>query len=216
MKSYVITIKSNPKSVEAANRCIESVKNMRVEMFDAITPSDDPVKILREKNIPATGFLVDDAPYTSLEPCISAFLSHHSLWEKCLEDNEEYQIFEHDAVAVTNIPLFINYDKCISLGQPSYGKYNNPNFLGTGPLVSKPYFPGAHAYRIKPKGAKILINEAKKYARTTDIFLDIRRFNFLQEFYPWPVKAVDTFTTLQKERGCLAKHGWNDQYEILT
>lgn len=214
MKSFVITIKSNPKSVEAAERCIKSMPEHNVQMFDAITPNDNPLQLLKEKSIPIEKF---HERYSYLESCVSAFLSHHTLWENCVNDNEEYQIFEHDAVAVNSVPSFINYDKIISLGQPSYGRYNTPTYLGAGPLVSKRYFPGAHAYRLKPKGAEQLIKVARTKAGPTDIFLHVEHFPWLQEFYPWPVVAKDYFTTIQKTEGCLAKHNWKDgaNYEIL-
>ena len=126
-------------------------------------------------------------------------------------------IFEHDAVCEGFIPEFIAYDHCISLGFPSYGKYNTPTFLGAGPLTSKRYFPGAHAYRIKPSGAKQLIKWAQFEAGPTDVFLHLDRFPWLQEYYPWPVKADDSFSTIQKEEGCLAKHNWDGgvKYELL-
>ena len=130
MKSFVITIKSNQKSVDAATRCIRSMPEYDVQMFDAITPSDNPQKIFEEKGINSEGFV---ERYSYLESCMSAFLSHHTLWENCVRDNQEYQIFEHDAVAINNIPRYITYDKAISLGQPSYGKYNTPMFIGAGP-----------------------------------------------------------------------------------
>jgi hypothetical protein len=40
----------------------------------------------------------------------------------------------------------------------------------------------------------------------TDVFLNLNSFAFLQEFYPWPVEARDSFTTIQSEIGCRAKH----------
>jgi hypothetical protein len=42
MKAYVITITTLPKSVEIANRCIESGKKfgINVEVFSAITPKN--------------------------------------------------------------------------------------------------------------------------------------------------------------------------------
>jgi len=214
MKSFVITIQSNPKSVEAASRCIKSMPEHNVQMFDAITPNDNPEKLFEEKGINPEGFI---EKYSYLESCMSAFLSHHTLWEKCVQDNQEYQIFEHDAVAVNNIPLFINYDKVISLGQPSYGKYNTPMHIGAGPLVSKRYFPGAHAYRLKPAGAKILIETAKTKGGPTDVYLNLIHFPWLEEYYPWPVAAKDYFTTIQKTEGCLAKHNWKggQNYEIV-
>lgn len=217
MKTYIIRIKDNEKSVAAAQRCAESLPTgYSYEFFDAITPKDNPLEILEQRGIPAVTFVEEDTKYSSLEPCVSAFLSHHSIWMKSVEQKEEVQILEHDAVCVGDLPEFIPYSKVINLGRPSYGKFKIPHYIGVGRLVSKPYFPGAHAYRVKPVGAKALIEETKKFARTTDVFLDIRRFPWLQEYHPWPFVAKDDFTTLQKQTGCVAKHGYNEEYEILT
>lgn len=214
MKSYVITIKSMPESVKAAKRCINSMKEYDVQMFSAITPDDDPVSIAQEEKIRLDNF--KDSRYSRYERCVSAFLSHYSLWKKCIEDNEEYQIFEHDAVCTGTLPRFINYQRCVSLGAPSYGKFNTPTKLGTSPLVSKPYFPGAHAYRLHPKGAQELVMFAKGTARPTDIYLNINQFPWLEEYYPWPVEVKETFSTIQHEGGCTAKHGYNkEKYKLL-
>lgn len=212
MKSFVITIKSEPKSVAIAQRCIDSMPQFDVQMFDAITPKDDPLKLAEEKGIPLHLF---KEGYSRIENCVSAFLSHHTLWEMCYRDQEEYQIFEHDAVCVNNIPEFIAYEGCISLGAPSYGKFNTPSIIGVNPLTSKSYFPGAHAYRLKPIGAKTLIRNAKVQARPTDIYLNRDVFPWLQEYYPWPVIVKESFTTIQKLEGCVAKHGYKGGYEIL-
>jgi GR25 family glycosyltransferase involved in LPS biosynthesis len=82
-------------------------------------------------------------------------------------------------------------------------------------LVSKPYFPGAHAYMLKPAGAKAFIAKAHEKPLPTDIFINKVNFPWLEEYYPWPVEARDTFTTIQKVEGCLAKHNYNDDYKII-
>ena len=215
MKAYVITIKDLDQSVKSAQRCIQSAIPLKVEMFDAITPKDNPREILEQEGIPLDTFR---EKYSYLDNCISAFLSHYSLWKKCVEDNEEYIIFEHDAFVVNTIPEFINYNKVINLGAPSYGSWLTPRHLGVNPLTSKKYFPGAHAYRLKPKGAKELIARAKIDACTTDVFLRLDRFSWLEEYYPWPVIAKDEFTTLQNDNGIQAKHGYaikKDKYKIV-
>ena len=213
MKSYVITIMSEPRSVESAQRCIDSMPEYNIEMFPAITPKDNPFKIAEKKGIPIDLF---KEGYSRIENCVSAFLSHYSLWEKCYEEKTEYQIFEHDAVCTNNIPKFIPYQGCISLGAPSYGRFQTPMKIGVGPLTSKRYFPGAHAYRLKPVGAKTLLQRAKTDARPTDIYLNADYFPWLEEYYPWPVVVKESFTTIQRLEGCVAKHGYNGGYEILT
>ena len=122
-------------------------------------------------------------------------------------------IFEHDAVLVGDIPQMMMFD-ILSLGKPSYGKFNTPSFIGYGSLVSKPYFPGAHAYRLTPKGAQQLIDECAFSAGPTDIYIHSSKFT-LGEYYPWPVEARDSFTTIQQKAGCYAKHNYGESYEII-
>jgi GR25 family glycosyltransferase involved in LPS biosynthesis len=133
----------------------------------------------------------------------------------CYEQQEEFTIFEHDAILVNHIPRHIPYKEIISIGKPSYGRHINLKSFGVNPLTSKRYFPGAHAYRLRPTGAKKLIDQAKVAALPTDVYLDLDTFPNLQEYYPWPVEAKDTFTTIQKRQGCYAKHNYNETYKII-
>lgn len=214
MKHYVITIQDNKNSKAAAGRCIASgqLHGLAIHEWKATTPRDDLDWIVQRNSIQIEGFV---EKWSRNKNALAAFLSHFSLWQECIMSNQEITIFEHDAIVVNNIPTLIPYQGCISLGAPSYGKYETPFKLGVNPLTSKPYFPGAHAYRINPNGANILISTAKANAKPTDVFLDIRTFPFLEEYYPWPVEARDTFTTIQNELGCKAKHNYNEQYEIV-
>ena len=212
MKSFVITIEDLPQSVESANRCINSMPEFNVQKFNAITPKNDPITMMKMRGIPLDRF---NEVYSNFENCVSAFLSHYTLWERCASENVEYQIFEHDAVCVGNLPKFIDYVGCISLGRPSYGNFITPSMLGSNPLTSKKYFPGAHAYRLKPKGAKALIQVAQELASPTDIFLNLDTFPWLEEYYPWPVVAKDSYTTIQNTKGCQAKHNYGESYEIV-
>lgn len=215
MKHYVITIKDIPQSVEYANRCIKSASNfdMKVEQFDAVTPRNNDVhKMLKDEGISRLGF---EEKYSRLDNCIAAFLSHYSLWKRCIELGHNITIFEHDAIIVDKIPDFINFKGCVNLGKPSYGKFQTPKKLGVNPLTSKQYFGGAHAYRITPSAAKHLVAKAKTNAAPTDVYLHNQNFSWLEEYYPWPVEVKDTFTTIQREAGCLAKHNYGDTYEII-
>jgi len=211
--NYVITIEANPRSVQVARRCIKSgAKNgTLIQMFPAVTPHNtDIYEMAKKEGINIDGF---KEQYSRLDNCVAAFLSHYSLWKQAAERSETTTIFEHDAVVINQIPD-VQFTQCVSFGAPSYGKFHTPRHLGVGPLTSKPYFPGAHAYRVSPKGAEQLIYEAKRNARPTDIFLNIHTFPGLQEYYPWPVECKDNFTTIQNERGCLAKHNYDETYKI--
>ena len=212
MKNFVITIENNDKSVEAASRCIESGKRhgLEIEYYSAFTPADYHT-YLKENKVDTK--LFDNSEWSREENAKAAFCSHFSIWQYCAEMNQEVTIFEHDAVVVAPIPE-VNYNGCISFGKPSYGKYNTPSSIGKNRLMSKRYFPGAHAYRVKPDAAKYMVQRARLEAQPTDIFLNIETFPFLEEYYPWPVEVRENFSTIQKPKGCFAKHMYNDQYVI--
>ena len=219
MRAYVITIQDNAKSVEAAEKCIMSgvKQGLIINQWKATTPNDKPFEMLQTMGIDATKL---DEVYSRADNCAAAFLSHHSLWEECLKVNEPIMIFEHDAIIVDTISERILNGQCfkqmMSIGRPSYGQFRTPSFIGSGPLTSKKYFPGAHAYVIKPAAARQLTQYAKHNgASPTDVYLHKDRFPFLEEYFPWPVEAKDTFTTIQAKEGCLAKHNYKEGYEIV-
>lgn len=86
MKNYVITIRSNAMSVGAAGRCINSgrMNNLKIDIFDAVTPSDDPVQMAESLGLNIDGFH-NDQFYSRYENCVAAFMSHFSLWSMCYE-----------------------------------------------------------------------------------------------------------------------------------
>lgn len=213
MIAKVITLIQNPQSIEVAERCIESGKKngLKIEMFRAITPSDEPLELLEREGIAPSKF---DERYSRNLNCISAFLSHYTLWKECANQKETYVIFEHDAVMVDRIPP-TTFPYVMNIGAPSYGRFNTPKQIGVNPLTTKRYFPGAHAYMVTPAGAKLLVENAPMYAKPTDVYLNLDTFPWLNEWYPFVAEARDSFTTIQVEDGCLAKHNWKKGYEII-
>lgn len=214
MKYYVITIMDNPQSVQSAEKCIKSGTRYghKIVKWKATTPSDNIDSKFDSYGLPKQFFM--NSKYSREDRAMSAFFSHFSLWSNCVKDNETYAIFEHDAIVTAPVPD-IPFSGCMNIGTPSYGSFTVPSTIGKGPLVSKRYFPGAHAYLINPSGARKLISAAKMYAAPTDIFLHVDHFSFLEEYYPWVAEARDSFTTIQKRQGCVAKHNFGEKYEII-
>ena len=211
MKAFVITILDNPRSVEYAQRCIASGAKygLHIEMFCATTPKDDIYGICKAEGIDPKTF---EGVYSRIDNVISCFLSHYFLWKSCVD--EDFLIFEHDAIVTDPIPN-VTHKGCISFGKPSYGKFNTPPQLGVNRLTSKPYFPGAHAYQISARGAKLLVNNAPVFSKPTDVYLNLDVFTWLEEYYPWCAEVRDSFTTIQNIRGCQAKHNFGESYEII-
>jgi len=214
MKAYVITV---PEATEQARCCINSALeyNIQVEIFEAFTPEHSPANLMGYLGLPTKDFI---NKWCRFEKALSCFLSHYFLWMNCIQDRENYLIFEHDAVVTRYINITVPFKGVLSFGTPSFGVWNTPKYIGVNKLVSKEYFPGAHAYLIKPEAAERLIQQAKIDACPTDVFLHNDRFDFLEEYYPWPVVVKDTFTTVQKLEGCLAKHTYRtnpEEYKII-
>ena len=217
MKYKVITIEKNPQSVASAQRCIDSAAKygIEVKMVAAFTPENNPREHFSNQRLPLKHFEKDAQQYSRIENVLSAFLSHFNLWRYAASLKEETCILEHDAYFYDGIPDNLSYKGILTIGKPSYGRFKTPSTFGVGPLVHKRYFGGAHAYCVTPSGANQLLEKAKTEAGPTDIFMNVNNFPNLEEYYPWPVEARDSFSTIQKKEGCLAKHGYNDSYELI-
>ena len=212
--NFVITIMDNANSVKASQRCIDSARkrNISVTRFPAITPRTEGFEDMVEN----TGLNIEafSTGYSRTENALACFLSHMSLWQYAVENKCNTMILEHDAIftdTVRNIP----FDRCVTIGKPSYGKYNTPETLGTQLLVHKRYFGGAHAYIVSPLGAEMLIDKVPTHSEPTDVFLNRDNFSFLEEHYPWIVEVEDSFSTIQQEAGIYAKHNYDKGIEII-
>jgi len=217
IKSYVITMIDNIRSVKATEQCIESAKKFGYtpSIFKAIVPEDNLEEEFKKDDMSINDFSLD-TKYSKLKPAMCCYLSHKALWRKCIELDENILVLEHDAIFIDKLPDKLYFNGLVNLGKPSYGQYLEPNLQrGVLPLFSKYHggLPGTHAYMISPRGAKLLLK--KKETTTPDLFLNKRDFPWIQEYYPWPIKADDSFTTIQNVAGSTAKHNYNKNYEIL-
>ena len=220
---YVITIDTNSESINVANRCINSGNKfgLDIKIFNAFTPRHNPLKILESKNFNIKK--IKKPGYHSYESAVAGcFLSHLTLWEKCIEINKTIIILEHDAIIINEIPFNIldgtGFDKVINLGKPAHGKFDTPEFTGAGLMVSSHRFKGTHAYAIKPAGALKLINQGdrdhhgKIRASPADIYLNTKTFPFLEELYPWPVITKLEFSTIQKSTNRYSTNSQLDEF----
>ena len=214
MKAYVITILDNDLSVKSAEKCIASAKRygQEVSMWPAVTPNHPNFEDLQNVlGVKAERF---ENQWSRRDNAIACFLSMAGLWNHSVKTGEDILILEHDAHMIGRIPWNFTFDKVCTLGQPSFGKFNTPLKLGTGPLTQKRYFGGAHAYVVSPEGAQILLDNIPELGMPTDVYLHIEHFDFLEEYYPWAFRVNETFSTIQKEAGCRAKHSIMNGKEI--
>ena len=126
MKAYVITILDNALSQEAADTCIASAKRygIEVEKFPAITPRTEGFEHrVTLANLDIEAF---SGGWSRVENALACFLSHRELWKMCNETREDIMILEHDAIFKDGIPKNFAFNKCITLGRPSYGVFDTP------------------------------------------------------------------------------------------
>lgn len=216
MKGYVVTLMNIPASVNVANRCIESGKRfgINIEMFPA-TYKDKSRQELNKLGLKVGKF---DPSWSNPDAVLGNFVSQYKIWNKIAESGEPGIVLEHDAVFTSKLPKLKG--DIINLGKPSYGRFfsKKEDEKGCFPMFSKKggYIPGAHCYYLTPAGAKQLIQKAKQVgAGPCDIFINNKNFPNIMEIYPWCAEVIDTFSTIQKEKGCIAKHNYNKDFKLI-
>lgn len=214
MKGYVVTLFNLAQSMEVATRCIESGKkfNVDVVMFPAVY-KDISENEMEKENLKLGEY---DHSYSNVWSVVGNFISQYRIWKLIAASQVPGVVLEHDAVFVDKIPE-LHYD-IINLGKPSYGSFERKNKPGIYSMFSKGggYIPGAHGYFLTPTGAGKLVRKAKEIGIfPCDLFLNKKNFPEIMEVYPWCIEVRDSFTTIQKEKGCKAKHNYSIEYGIL-
>lgn len=215
MKGYVGTVMQIPQSVEVANRCIESGKKFGVDV--KLVPAVHKSYALSELEHMGIKMSTFEQSYSDVGAVIGNFITQFKIWRTIYESEQPGIVLEHDAVFVAPIPALEG--DIINLGKPSYGRFNTKDKPGVYPMFSKDggYIPGAHGYYVTPKGARQLVETAQRIgAAPVDIYLNKTNFPDIKELYPWVIEAQDSFSTIQKELGCKAKHNYNKKtYKLL-
>lgn len=222
MKSFVITVMHNQRSLDSAIECIESCKKFGFEpqLYPAFTPKDNPHQVIDDM----TGRkCYSRLKYEPRPECVAGTLaSQMSLWYRCAADNEDYLILEHDARMVNPLPTE-EYDGCMTLGKPSWGHPPPETKTGVQYLPEYTNFYGNHAILMKPEGARKILSyfsdprDERPVLDPADMFLAQHRFPFLQKYVPYPFIVEDNFSLIQQwGQSVDIKTGINkDTYEVI-
>jgi len=182
-KTHIIYLKDNDFSCEMKEDAIKSCEkfNIEYELFNGIKAEESKDFLIKKGVNPSKKFSLDDwTPGT-----IGCFASHYSLWEKCVEENENFLILEHDGVIIRNpneiIPLIddvCHLDSIIPFNDNEvdyFKKYDNEVYDYKGGVIKYPVnkfygddefgstFRGLYGYILTPKGAFKLLNFVSKY-----------------------------------------------------
>jgi GR25 family glycosyltransferase involved in LPS biosynthesis len=147
IKSFVITLKDNKDSTMQMDRCLASGKkyNWNIEPFWAI----DGKKITSTTFKSLGLFLNPDTKIFNRPGAQGCFLSHWTLWHKCIELDQSIIILESDAVIFGNLGNLDLSKNLIKLHTDRGTKISN--------LTGK-WSKGSHAYALTPGHAKSLID----------------------------------------------------------
>lgn len=153
-KTFVIAIKGHAISEAQLQDCLDSADkfNWNVEVCWGVDGRHISDQTWKNEGI----FVRTDKPTMHRLGVRGCFLSHWSLWKKCIELNEPIIILEHDAV-IQNYwyPIDLN-DSIIKLHRHYSGKF--PKIDEHSGHWSK----SGHAYCLSPAHAFKLINFVKK------------------------------------------------------
>jgi len=222
IKSYIIFVPISKRSIDCAKQSVKIAKEVGevdVELWEGVNKFDS-WKIMDDKNLRYRSVNKSYIGSGYIDCEIGAFLSHMSLWEKCVELNDRIMVMEHDAVFKNKFEDYY-YDGILNLGRPNWGsrvwdgegvverqncdKVHNPHdpnsrfhFSQESCQCDSKWLFGAHTYIITPRVAKILIEDAQKngiYA--TDIFIRTDLVNIADQLPHSTVQESD-FSLIQK------------------
>ncbi len=213
MKAYIVTLFQIPESAEVASRCAQSCWKHDVvpERRPGVWRTEAQQELAAEGLKKGTF----DESWSNTDAAMGNFVAQYRIWKE-IERSEPAIIMEHDAVVVAPIPELEGHGDIITLGKPSFGRLRSVPKPGFYPLFSSgDKIPGAHGYYLTPAGATAMVKMAqRKGAIPVDKFICPQRFH-ITEYFPWPIEAHDSFTTIQKVKGCLSKHNYGPEYKIL-
>lgn len=215
MRAFIIALPNIPESVASALRGASSAKKFGLEPCarDGVW-RDVSRERMKDEGLRVAEF---DQRYSNPDAVIGNFMAQYAVWQEIAHMDEPAIVMEHDAVVVAPIPEITKQTQFVTLGRPSFGRVPPPRAAGIYPLFSRTtHLAGAHGYYLTPAFAEELVDTAQRRGvAPVDVFISPQRFAGIMEAYPWPIEAHDSFTLIQKRRGCVAKHNFGPNYKIL-
>ncbi len=144
MKSFVIYLPGHKKTEEHLPTLVESANkhNWNIELFPGFDGRSHRFPCKIDQRYPKGA---DQFTRAGVRGC---FMSHYALWKKCLELNQPIGIFESDIVFLKSPPSSLKDCDAIKLH----------GFRVSKPASTGNWHEGAHAYILKPSGAKKMID----------------------------------------------------------
>jgi len=183
--SYIIRIKDHKNSEMMAQRCLDSCFRVgqKAELWDAFDGTQGEIVVpehSRDKTWVSWLKLVNT---TLSKPEICCFLSHFSLWCRCIEVDQPIVCLEHDAVMLKPYTAHGVMNSVVYLGSNEQyrAKYWNPIPPHAQLGENFRYILRTHAYAIDPLVAKNLVAKTleKGLCTAVDVFMKIQEYSIV-------------------------------------
>lgn len=217
-KAYIIRVAGNENSETRATRCAEScdLVGMPWEYWDAYNGITDELVAPEHHSGVMEMVKITDHYLTRGE--VACALSHISLWQKCVLDDQPLVVLEHDSVmvqpyvnhAVFNSICFLGSNEQVNQG---WGVFPTPPHASEGPNYH--FLCRAHAYAIDPAVAKNMLAHVLKYGICAPLDIMIRADIFpihQMGIFAYDVKGEDTTILGRPKEGRSTQR--NDNLEI--
>ena len=176
-KAYIIRIQGNEISERMANESAKScdLVGMPYEFWDAYNGLENPIQPpAHHGGVPAM-VKVTDHYLTRGE--VACALSHISLWQKCVLDDQPIVILEHDAIMVRPYTQHAVFNSICYLGSneqvnQGWQVLPTPPHASEGPNYH--FICRAHSYAIDPSVAKNMLAHVLKYGINAPLDIMLR------------------------------------------
>lgn len=151
-KGYIIYLKNHNSSVEWAQQALASGRALGwdLELYEGV---DGRTTSIEQHGLALYKHSKKSLRLMQRPGTLGCFLSQYSLWNRCVEQNQDICIFEHDVV----------FKKSFEACDPTFDVLK---FEGFRPAKSMPvgqWWEGARAYILTPQGAKKIVKWIQQF-----------------------------------------------------
>lgn len=203
--AYIIYLPNVPKTVEMAERCLETCKlvGQKAELFEGFDGTTGEIKVPKhlENQSWVKWMKVTDHFQSPTE--IACSLSHIALWVKCMEEDRPLIILEHDAMMVKSYDTHDFYNAIAYLGcREQIGLTDLPKIPMHSTVNHNWHFINrAHAYCVDSQVSKRLFLNVldRGIFETSDVMIKCDDVAIVQNgFYAYD--KPDGFSTLKHKQ----------------
>ncbi len=183
--SYIIRIKDNNISESMAHRCINSCQavGQKAIFWDAFDGTKGNIVVPEHSRNKEWVSWLKLLNCTLTKPEICCFLSHFSLWCKCLEIDQPIVALEHDAIMIKPYTHHNVFNSIVYLGSSEMVRSNywNPVPPHAQMCHNYRYILRTHAYSVDPLMAKNLVAKTieKGIYTAVDVFMRLQEFSMV-------------------------------------